>query len=519
MAQSEKSSHAQRVRDQVQLEARSRDHRLQVGLVLTGVLLLAVFLWTGLKENVYTDWRRYQLEYRDILEKKAKTKLGRKLHQDFDIRIRQVVIPELGVVDRCVSCHNGITDPRMTDVKSPHKVHPGPYLNQHEVGKFGCTICHRGQGRALVFSEAKAVGHHWPHPMLPGGLTQSSCGLCHSPAEVRSAGGEKYARGHRLFGELGCVSCHKLYGRGGSLGPELTREGWKAPQEVSMKNVRGDKTLARWIYEHFQDPQRIVPGSLMPPPRLAAGQLEALTIYTLSLQRRDLPSKYLSPGKYLELHRLRNPPEMTGKQLVARYCGTCHDTGSYGRYDAFYQRFIPAIRGPSFVQLVTPEYLDAAIRRGRPGTPMAAWAGGLKDNELVKIRSYLLGRKVEPGVRLPPKIVAQAKDPGLVIHGDVAQGAAIFARQCASCHGPRGEGRLGPALANRVFQGSATDGFLYATIAYGRADTAMPAFLGTHQGSYRPSQIQALVAFVRSLGGGVRPRAKVASGSANRRTP
>ena len=525
MAQSEQNKHTQRVAEQVQHEARTRDHRLKVGVVVVGALLLAAFLWAGLKENVYTDWHHYQLEYRKILKKKAKTKLGRKLHRDFDIRIRQVVIPELGVVDRCVSCHGGITDPRMTDVKNPHKIHPGQYLSQHEVGKYGCTICHRGQGRALVFSEAKAVGYHWPYPMLPKGLTQSSCGLCHSPAEVRSAGGDKYALGHRLFNRRGCVSCHKLYGRGGSLGPELTREGWKAPQEVPMKHVRGPKTLARWLYEHFQNPQRIVPGSQMPPPRLTTRQLEALTIYTLSLQNRDLPSKYLSPGKYLELHRLRNPPEMTGKALVAQYCGTCHDTGNYGRYDAFYQRFIPAIRGPSFVQLATPAYVDDAIRRGRPGTPMAAWAGGLKEPELVKIRNYLLGRKVRPEVRLPAAVVTRAKDPSLVIQGDVRLGAAIFAKQCASCHGPRGQGGLGPALANRVFVQNATDGFLQATIAHGRADTAMPAFLGTHQGSYRTPQVNALVAFVRSLGGGVRPNktapagAPRQTGSRRRRTP
>lgn len=501
----------QRVSPAVQSEATRLDHRVKVGVVVAGLATLAVFAWAGLREQVYTDWHRHQAEFKRLLAAKADTPLGKKLHQEFDYRIRQVVIPELGVVDRCISCHNGITDPRMTQVPNPHRVHPGDLLQKHEVGRFGCTLCHRGQGHALVFAEAKAVGYHWPYPLLPKGLTQAACGLCHGPEEVRDRDGEKYALGHAIFHRRGCVSCHKLSGRGGSLGPDLTREGWKAPQEVPMAKVRGEKTLPQWLREHFEEPQRLVPGSQMPPLRMTPGELDALTVFMLSLQGRDLPSGYLTPAKYLEIHQRLNPPEASGEALVDQYCGTCHDTGHYGRYDPFYRKFIPAIRGPSFVQLATPAFVDDAIRRGRPGSVMAAWAGGLSDPELVRIRDHLLSRPVPPEVRLPAAVVAQAKDPRLTLQGDAPRGAALFARQCASCHGPAGKGGLGPSLTSGVFQGSATDGFLYATIAYGRVDTAMPAFLGTHAGSYGEADIRALVSHLRALGGHRRPRAPGAS--------
>ena len=69
------------------------------------------------------------------------------------------------------------------------------------------------------------------------------------------------------------------------------------------------------------------------------------------------------------------------------------------------------------------------------------------------------------------------------------------------CHGPRGEGLTGPALANAAFQSSATDGYLTATILRGRGATLMPHF-GTQAADHpklTPDQVVDTVAFVRSL--------------------
>jgi mono/diheme cytochrome c family protein len=60
--------------------------------------------------------------------------------------------------------------------------------------------------------------------------------------------------------------------------------------------------------------------------------------------------------------------------------------------------------------------------------------------------------------------------------GDAANGRAVYGTVCAGCHGPNGEGKVGPALANSGFQQAATAAFVAATVMRGREGTPMPAF-------------------------------------------
>ena len=62
------------------------------------------------------QWQAVQREYRNLLQKKATDDRGRELLAKFRVEMKQASIPALGAVDRCVTCHNGIDDPRMTDV-------------------------------------------------------------------------------------------------------------------------------------------------------------------------------------------------------------------------------------------------------------------------------------------------------------------------------------------------------------------------------------------------------------------
>ncbi|MCH7945330.1 MAG: hypothetical protein IIC73_04850, partial [Armatimonadetes bacterium] len=207
MAQTTKTEYGERVSTKVRLEMLARDRRVKIWLVVTSVVTIIALATAAVQENYLADWRLHQLEYADILESKATDELGEKLAANFEVEMRQIVLPGLDTIDRCISCHTGIDDPRMTDVEEPYKVHPGEYLNQHDVNTFGCTVCHRGQGRAMKLDEAKGVGYHWDYPMLPAGLTQSSCGLCHSAGEVATTGGELYAEGKEMFETQGFSSC------------------------------------------------------------------------------------------------------------------------------------------------------------------------------------------------------------------------------------------------------------------------------------------------------------------------
>jgi rhodanese-related sulfurtransferase/mono/diheme cytochrome c family protein len=78
--------------------------------------------------------------------------------------------------------------------------------------------------------------------------------------------------------------------------------------------------------------------------------------------------------------------------------------------------------------------------------------------------------------------------------GDPISGAEQYKTHCAECHGERGEGGSGTALANPVFLATASDAFIRHTVANGRDGTPMLAF--TERLS--ETQIDDVVAFLRS---------------------
>jgi len=75
--------------------------------------------------------------------------------------------------------------------------------------------------------------------------------------------------GAETFVTSGCGGCHRVNGAGGDMGPPLNG--------VSMRRSR------EWIARHFDDPQKLSPGSIMPPYRFAPSDENALISYLLSL--------------------------------------------------------------------------------------------------------------------------------------------------------------------------------------------------------------------------------------------
>jgi len=77
-------------------------------------------------------------------------------------------------------------------------------------------------------------------------------------------------RGRELYAKLQCSGCHRIHGSGGAVGPELSFVG---------------KTRDRdWLNRHFEDPQAVVPGSIMPRFPMNPTEMEDLTNYMLSLK-------------------------------------------------------------------------------------------------------------------------------------------------------------------------------------------------------------------------------------------
>jgi cytochrome c oxidase cbb3-type subunit 3/ubiquinol-cytochrome c reductase cytochrome c subunit len=81
------------------------------------------------------------------------------------------------------------------------------------------------------------------------------------------------------------------------------------------------------------------------------------------------------------------------------------------------------------------------------------------------------------------------------------EGGQLYARMCAVCHGPRGEGYKAdqaPALHEPGFLGSASDAFLRESIVNGRLGSTMSAWGRSSGGPLTDPQVDALVAFMRT---------------------
>jgi len=470
----------------------------RVTLLLASLLTIFYLLAAAIRENYLAEWQSVQRQYRSYLEAKATDDRGRQLLREYRVELKQVAIPALGAVDRCVSCHPGIDDPRMKGLPNPYGTHPGDILKHHPVDRYGCTVCHQGQGQATNFHDAKAEDAFWDYPLLGAEQTQSSCLACHDAEKLPAGQVALLREGIRLYQAKSCGSCHKLEGRGGMLGTALDDEGSKTKHQLIMANLKPPHTTARWHEQHFRDPGAVVAGSQMKNQNLTPREIRALTVYMLALRRRDVPESYLAPDKIEEKYRALHRPALSGEEAYKQYCYACHADGSYGRWEKTFKRFIPAIRGAGLLSIASAEYLTTNIAKGRPGTQMPNWEG-LQKEEISALVQYLRGPSPSPNPQ-PPTPAAP---------GSAGTGAALFGANCAGCHGATGRGGIAPELNNPTFQQAASDTFIAATIRNGRKGTAMPAFQRPGTTGLNDKEIGDVIAFLRTFA----PAASAAGGT------
>ena len=113
------------------------------------------------------------------------------------------------------------------------------------------------------------------------------------------------AAGRALFGELRCVTCHSIEGRGGTMGPELAKI--------------GDKVRRGWLFSFLKDPHRAQPETTMLRYRLIDDQIRDLTAFLLEEYRTVEPGPEAPPP-------YQDPQAAAGGRavFVKRGCPSCH---------------------------------------------------------------------------------------------------------------------------------------------------------------------------------------------------
>jgi cytochrome c2 len=111
--------------------------------------------------------------------------------------------------------------------------------------------------------------------------------------------------GRALFGELRCVSCHAVKGRGGTMGPELT--------------LVGDKVRRSWLFSYLKDPHRVQPDTPMLQYRLSDDQLRDLAAFLLD-EYRSSSTPESAPAAYQDARAVA-----AGRAVFERRgCPSCH---------------------------------------------------------------------------------------------------------------------------------------------------------------------------------------------------
>ncbi|MBK6796485.1 MAG: c-type cytochrome [Acidobacteria bacterium] len=307
-------------------------------------------------------------------------------------------------------------------------------------------------------------------------------------------GSSKLVEAKAAFNSSGCLGCHKVSGVGGDAGPDLSRAGEKDPGILDFTHVPGSRTFALWLGEHFRSPAAIVPGSQMPMMGLSENQIDLLTMYVLSLRRRELPGAYLPKDRVQVLRFGAREFSTDGATIFSAICSGCHGADGKGRRYAGSLTY-PAIAGQDFLELASDEFITETISKGRPGRKMPVWASdsGLKPDEIVRVVAYL--RQLGGDISFKPD-----SSPARWIKADKAAGSRLFTSNCSGCHGQKGEGAEGPALNNKVLLSNATDRFLVETIGRGRRGTAMQGFLNPSptRSTLSTQEIESIIAFIRS---------------------
>jgi cytochrome c2 len=317
-----------------------KDRPLLAGVGVLLVVSTVLFAWSDRRH----DWRWYQFDFR----RQVAEKFGAEKAESVPRGVQQIWVADLGRADRCITCHQAATWKGFEQAELPFRTHPPEILKTHPIEKFGCSACHGGQGWAIDVEDAHAPAEHWEDPVLgtelgeayslvddKKALLQMNCNVCHR-YDRQTKGADSINLAKSLVLEKGCRACHVINGRGGTIGPDLTYVGDKAPEQYEYGRLSGQKSAFAWHVAHFKDPRALVPETVMPNFHLTTKEAQSLAMLSLSWRRAPVPADYRpgvprtdppTPEETAEEERMKTGP---GAWFVKTGCFVCHSVSALG---------------------------------------------------------------------------------------------------------------------------------------------------------------------------------------------
>ena len=366
-------------------------------------LVFLVSLAIAPAKNYFSEWRHYQHGYLKMIRNRSDAVT---LQRHFQGGIQQIWLPDLGVVDRCTSCHVGLKEASLADVNvQPFRPHP---VIPHKLDQFGCTVCHRGQGAATTVAEAHNSTLAWEQPILPAKYIESSCGECHRGP---LPGVPQLNQGRHLLSRYGCVRCHTV-----KLPDATTMKPTDDPP--SLEHI-ADKTTREWIYAWLKDPQAYASTATMPNFKLSDDDVRDISAFLIA---NSTPL----PGDTATLTAKAPTDPTAGASLYGEsFCASCHAVQNAAG------NLVGGDLGPELTRIgskVRPEWLQAWLRNPRDYDPETAMPHyRFNDPQVATFTGFLLAKTDSD---LLANVHLEAATPEQIAHGK----RLVSDYGCASCH-------------------------------------------------------------------------------------
>jgi len=354
-------------------------------------------------KNHFSEWRHYQHGYLKMIRNRSDAIT---LQRHFQGGIQQIWLPDLGVVDRCTSCHVGLKEASLTDVSTqPFRPHP---VIPHKLDQFGCTVCHRGQGAATTVAEAHSSTLAWEQPILPAKYIESSCGECHRGP---LAGALQLNQGRHLLSRYGCVHCHTVKSPNGST--------MKATDHPPSLSHIADKTTREWIYAWLKDPQAYAATATMPNFKLSDDDARDISAFLIA-NSTAVPGNTATPAA-----KASADPAAGASLYGESFCASCHAVQNAAG------NLVGGDVGPELTRVgskVKPEWLQAWLHNPRAydaETSMPHYR--FSESQVARLSGFLLAKTDSD---LLANVHLEAATPEQIAHGK----RLVSDYGCASCH-------------------------------------------------------------------------------------